>query len=430
MKKILVIGGYDPTGGAGITTDVRVGSLEGTFPLPIPTTLTIQDKDGLQSYYPLPDTFFERSLEIALSEEPDAIKIGLITEVKKARIIADKIKKLNIPIVFDPVLEVSRGGYEASSDLISSFKDLLIPISTLVTPNREELFKLSGKSDVESGVDILFSLGARAVLVKGGDLDEPCDILFFGGSKKVFRGKKIKGDFHGKGCALSTLIVSRLCLGFDLEKAVEDSIDILREGLLHPIELQKDWFSPNTGIKWEKIRILNDLEAALNILSSSAEPHIIPEVGSNLCYSLPCPRSIKDVAGFPTRIHSFKGRITAFSPPEFGGSSHVARALITAAKFNGDIRSAMNIRFDEAYIENAKEKGYRISFVDRRYEPVDKEGRSMEWITKRAFEEYSELDVVYDVGGLGKEAMIRVFGRDPFDVVEKVIIITKEGEKP
>ncbi len=425
MNKVLIISGYDPTSGAGLSADLRACVSLGVFPLPVPSVLTLQTDKGLEGIERVGESFFRRALEIALSCGVDAVKVGLLTDPEKARVIKDCLSHAKYPLVLDPVLYVSKGGYRAESEVVEAILDFLVPISTIVTPNVEELEALSGTGDPEVGSHFLIEKGAEAVLVKGVESGgRALDLLFLKDRTLEIERDLVKGDFHGTGCALSSLIASLLASGLGVVGSVLRASQLIRESLSIPVRLRDSWFSPRVTLRGEKARVVYDLLEAFLVLKEKGNPAIIPEVGSNFCYAVSSPRGIEDVAGFPSRIINYRKRIFSFSYPEFGGSWHVARALLSAMKKNRYVRSCMNIAYREDFVERAKRLGYGVVFVDRMKEPEGPEGKSMEWITSQAFSTLGSADVVYDKGSVGKEPMMRVFGVDPFDVVDKVLRIT------
>jgi hydroxymethylpyrimidine/phosphomethylpyrimidine kinase len=114
----------------------------------------------------------------------------------------------------------------------------------------------------------------------------------------------------------------------------------------------------------------------------------------------------------------------AFRPAEFGASRHIARVIMAAMKHKPELRSAMNIRFNQDILAACQKLGLQIASFDRSQEPKDvkeREGSTLEWGTSLALEGMKQMpDLVYDEGDVGKEPMIRILGKNPMEVVEKI----------
>jgi len=135
------------------------------------------------------------------------------------------------------------------------------------------------------------------------------------------------------------------------------------------------------------------------------------------------------VAAFPGRITIMNDSITAFSCPEFGSSQHIASIILTLLQHNPNFRSAMNIKFSEEIIQTCKDIGFEVCSFDRGDEPVEiknQEGSSLEWGTQEVLMQGEIPDIIFDRGDVGKEPMVRVIGKDPEEVVTKVLKIAKE----
>ncbi len=171
-------------------------------------------------------------------------------------------------------------------------------------------------------------------------------------------------------------------------------------------------------------RAIQALQRAIKKFQSYPIGPLIPEVQSNLGFALPSAKSAEDVIAFPGRIIRFKDSIHVFSVPEPEGSQHVANIILTAMHFNPDYRAAMNIRYSKEIIQKCREQNWNIKKFDRRKEPDRiklKEGASLEWGLV-LFKKYTSIpDVIYDLGDVGKEPMIRIFGKNPEEVVNKVL---------
>jgi len=151
----------------------------------------------------------------------------------------------------------------------------------------------------------------------------------------------------------------------------------------------------------------------------------VPEVSSNLGYALPFAETRADVAAFPGRLVRLRKEIVAVSAPAFGASRHIAAVILTTMRHDSKFRSAMNIRFSEERIRQCRAMGLKVCSFDRADEPEkikEREGSSLEWGTERVLSQEGGIpDIIFDRGEIGKEPMIRVLGKDPEEVVAKVL---------
>jgi len=142
---------------------------------------------------------------------------------------------------------------------------------------------------------------------------------------------------------------------------------------------------------------------------------------------LPGALDHEDVAAIPGRISQVEKSLLICNDPIFGASRHIAKVILAAMRFDSEMRSAMNIRYSKKLIEVCQGLGFRAASFDRAQEPEDvkaREGSTLEWGTQRALKGLGHIpDLVYDEGDMGKEPMIRILGRNPSEVVEKVLRI-------
>jgi hydroxymethylpyrimidine/phosphomethylpyrimidine kinase len=135
------------------------------------------------------------------------------------------------------------------------------------------------------------------------------------------------------------------------------------------------------------------------------------------------------VAGFPGRIIRFRDTARVMANPEVGASQHVAHIVLTVMKYDSSYRSAMNIKYSEKIINVCQRIGFAVESFDRADEPVEnknKEGFSLEWGVNEVLKQAKMIpDIIYDRGGWGKEPMVRVLGKNPIEVVNKVLTILK-----
>ena len=227
--RVLAIGGLDPSGGAGITADARMVQARGGMPLSVPTCLTVQNRHGVRAMRSVEPDRLTAMLEAALEDGPvHAAKIGLLADAATARVVAEVLATRlphPVPIVVDPVLAVSAGGWQGEQDLLDAYRDAWWPRTALVTPNLPELDRLAGGDP-----QVLLAAGCGAVLVKGGHGTgaQVEDALWWGVERTVFAHPRMDvGEVHGTGCALATAIACELGRGSPVEVACCAAIEVM-----------------------------------------------------------------------------------------------------------------------------------------------------------------------------------------------------------
>jgi hydroxymethylpyrimidine/phosphomethylpyrimidine kinase len=158
-------------------------------------------------------------------------------------------------------------------------------------------------------------------------------------------------------------------------------------------------------------------KASQMLLSNPKFVELIPEVGSNIVMALPGAKSRSEVCGLSGRIVKSGKRAVVTGFPELGGSKHVADVVLTAMQFDPKVRAAMNIRFSPEIIHICKGLGLVVSTFERRFEP--KGVKTMQWGTRQAIKRMGKVPhVIFDRGGVGKEAMARLLGPSPIEVAK------------
>ena len=443
MKRIVTIAGSDTGGGAGIQADLKTIATLGAHGMSVITALTAQNSLGVQSVYPIPLPFIEAQMDAVFSDMgADAAKTGMLWDGAVVRLVAEKMKHYRVDkLVVDPLIAATDNTpllNEAGRDVL---RRELLPLASLVTPNLPEAAALVGMEvrtteEMKEAAKHIRGYGAEAVLVKGGHLEgDPVDILLDGSGFTEFSSKRTPvPDVHGTGCVLSAAIATELAKGASLYEAVQQGREVTFASIKASFTISKGKkfahppaYSILEGERYHVIEALGQAIAALK-----GEAHIggiIPEVSSNIGYALPFAQAQGDVAAFPGRIVRLQDTIATINPPAFGASQHIASIILTVMKHNPSLRSAMNIKYSSAILQACKEGGLRTYGFDRGEEPqevTEEEGRSLAWGVQKVLARAGEVpDVIYDEGGWGKEAMIRVLGRDPAEVAQKVITIKR-----
>ncbi|UCG78337.1 MAG: bifunctional hydroxymethylpyrimidine kinase/phosphomethylpyrimidine kinase [Nitrospirota bacterium] len=228
ISKALSVAGFDPSSGAGITADLKVFRSLKVYGLGIITAITAQNTSGVRSINGVPDRAVAKQLDVLLEDIiPDSTKTGMILEKTTIRKLCRELDNGRISrLVLDPIIRSSTGKLLIKRDSINLLMDELIPRSLIVTPNLYEASNISGrtihdKDGMRRAAESIYRLGAKNVLLKGGHLKgDAVDILYDGNAFKVYRAKRVRGTFHGTGCALSAAITAYLASGRNLKESV------------------------------------------------------------------------------------------------------------------------------------------------------------------------------------------------------------------
>ena len=230
---LLLAGGTDPSGGAGLGADLKTAAVMGIHGCPVVTALTVQNSGNVLSWEAIPSDTVAAQIRAICTDGPvSAVKSGMFGTAENASVLSETLNSdlRNVTYILDPVLTAGGGYSLADSRLLEALKYRLIPLSTLCTPNLDEAEILTGitirnKQDMEKAGETLLRMGAKAVLVKGGHIKgEPEDVLISGKKNIWFRGSRITPDnIHGTGCTLATSCAALLALGFPIEDAVHEA---------------------------------------------------------------------------------------------------------------------------------------------------------------------------------------------------------------
>ena len=240
---VLIVGGVDPTSGAGITLDVRVAENLGVHGFLAATAVTAQNSSGVLSYESVSHEVFSSQLKSIVEEfSPKAIKVGLITEQYQLSEMEKIQSKLGCAIVWDPVLSSSSGSQLSEPELIKKGIRMLNSQICLFTPNFSEVEELTGikigsEDDLKNAGSMLLDQGIQSVLIKGGHsivnsddaIDYFCnaDEAFWVSSKRITDAHEVRGT----GCTLSTAISSLIAADYDPRDAIVLAKGMITENL-------------------------------------------------------------------------------------------------------------------------------------------------------------------------------------------------------
>ena len=249
MNTALTIAGSDSCGGAGIQADIKTMTANGVYAMSAITALTAQNTTGVSDIYEVSPEFLQAQLKAIFEDiTPDAIKIGMVSSSDLIKTIAKSLKEYNGKnIVLDPVMVATSGAKLISDDAISTLKEYLIPLATVITPNIPEAEVLSNmeihnEEEMIKAAAVISEKYDCAVLCKGGhSINDANDLLFQKGKEPVwFHGKRIDNpNTHGTGCTLSSAIASNLAKGRDLETSVRYAKNYISGALAAMLDLGK-----------------------------------------------------------------------------------------------------------------------------------------------------------------------------------------------
>jgi hydroxymethylpyrimidine/phosphomethylpyrimidine kinase len=427
---LLSIGGSDPSSGAGIQSDVKAFDSLSAYGLTVITAITGQNTSSFGMIEPVSQKILKNQIFSVMSDfKIDGIKIGMVYNSEIIKTIYKELKNVKIPIVIDPVIKSTTGGLLIEKTAINDFKKFLIPLATVITPNKFEAeflsrIKIDSKKSLQKAAQKIQDMGVKNIVITGLEIekDQITDFILEKGNQYVITGKKISKLNHGSGCNYSSSLLFSLVSGNTLKEAVKFSKQFTFNSIKNAKKIGR-------GINITQIKnkdmVHSELTRAINKFVEIKNIYkIIPECQTNFVFSKKSPKSIKDILGVSGRIVKTGNTVTVAGNLSYGGSKHVATALIEMNKKYSDIRSAINLKYNKETISKLKKAKMIISSYDRSVEPKklkNKEGASVGWGIKYAMKNLEKApDVIFHEGDFGKEPMIIIFAKTPIEIIEKI----------
>ncbi|MBM7518865.1 bifunctional hydroxymethylpyrimidine kinase/phosphomethylpyrimidine kinase [Nocardioides nitrophenolicus] len=200
---VLTIAGTDSSGGAGIAADLATFAALGVHGACVVTAVTAQDTTGVRAIHPVPVAVVAAQLDAVLEDlAPVAVKTGMLATPEVVRLVAERCA--DRLLVVDPVIVATSGAVLAPAEVVAAYRDVLLPVATVATPNEEE-FEALGRP------------GGRVLVTRGGDIATTND--------------------HGTGCTHSAALAAHLAHGADLATAAARADAFVARQL----QLSKDW---------------------------------------------------------------------------------------------------------------------------------------------------------------------------------------------
>ncbi len=232
---VMTFAATDPSGGAGMQADILTIASMGCHPLSVVTAITVQDTSGVDDIIAMDDDWVVDQARAMLEDVPvAAFKIGLLGSVDNIPAIAEVLADYpDVPLVLDPVLASGRGDELVDDDMLDAMRELLIPQTTIVTPNSIEARRLAINEDdenddpsLEECAKRILAMGCEYVLITGTHEQTTKVTNTLYSANGVVRSdswERLPGSYHGSGCTLASAIAALLAQGVDVPDAVKEA---------------------------------------------------------------------------------------------------------------------------------------------------------------------------------------------------------------
>jgi hydroxymethylpyrimidine/phosphomethylpyrimidine kinase len=232
---VMTFSATDPSGGAGMQADLLTIASMGCHPLSVVTAVTVQDTSGVDDVLPIDPEWVVDQARAMLEDVPvSAFKIGLLGSVENIAAIAEILADYpDIPLILDPVLASGRGDELANEDMLDAMRELLIPQTTIITPNSMEARRLALNEDNEDDdptldecAKRLLEMGCEYVLITGTHEQTPKVINTLYSERGIVSSDswaRLPGIYHGSGCTLASAIAALVAQGVGVPEAVKEA---------------------------------------------------------------------------------------------------------------------------------------------------------------------------------------------------------------
>jgi hydroxymethylpyrimidine/phosphomethylpyrimidine kinase len=229
----------------------------GCHPLSVLTALTLQDTSGVERLRAIEHEWVAEQARLLLAEmRVDAFKLGVLGSAQNVAAIAAVLAAHpDVPVVLDPVLASGRGDPLAGEDIIGALREMIVPQSTVVTPNSIEARRLASASDLRECAQRIVGMGADYVLITGTHEagDEVVNILYDdSGVVAEESWRRLPGSYHGSGCTLASAIAAAIARGSPVPAAVHDAQEFTWHALAAGFRPGKGQFLPNRSFRNER----------------------------------------------------------------------------------------------------------------------------------------------------------------------------------
>ncbi|HEY8393648.1 MAG TPA: bifunctional hydroxymethylpyrimidine kinase/phosphomethylpyrimidine kinase [Thermaerobacter sp.] len=268
VPRAMTIAGSDSGGGAGIQADLKTFNALRVFGTSALTALTAQNTEGVQGVHLVPPEFVAAQIDAVLDDiGTDAVKTGMLATAEIVSAVAERLaywrRRLGpFPLVVDPVMIAKSGAPLLDEPARATVREVLLPLATVVTPNRHEAQQLTGLriaslDDARRAAAEIKAMGPAWVVVKGGHVDEDgsevVDVLYDGREWRELRAERLRTtSTHGTGCTFSAAIAAYLARGEDVPDAVARAKRYITGAIRHAFPLGRGHGPTNPFYPWDE----------------------------------------------------------------------------------------------------------------------------------------------------------------------------------
>ncbi len=248
---VLTIAGSDSSGGAGIQADLKTIMALGGYGMTVITAITAQNTQGVMAVEAVSAAMVAAQIDAVFSDiGVAAVKTGMLFSAEIIAVVAAKMRQYQPRfLVIDPVMIAQSGYVLLQPEAVAAFKNLLLPMATLITPNIPEAQALTGLVNETDQVKLAEAMQAfcpGAILVKGGhsdDLASARDYLLLPGTGKAegywYSMPRVHtANTHGTGCTLASAIATLIAQREGMRNAVQAGKMYLQNALIHGADKQ------------------------------------------------------------------------------------------------------------------------------------------------------------------------------------------------
>ncbi len=241
IPRALTIAGSDSGAGAGIQADLKTFAALRVYGLSALTAITAQNTQGVHAVQDLPPELIRAQIDAVLEDiGADVAKTGMLSSPAIIEEVARCVSRWNLRLVVDPVMMAKSGDPLLQPEAVTTLSTALLPLAEVITPNLYEAEVLTGQrietlDDMRAAAQVIYALGPRHVVVKGGHrVADPVDVYFDGERFVELRGERIlTRHTHGTGCTFSAAIAAFIARGLPMDAAVAGAKNYITEAIRH-----------------------------------------------------------------------------------------------------------------------------------------------------------------------------------------------------